>query len=166
VAEIKKVQTVMAENAYKPNVSVNLTYGGKNKNIALEDWATALQLTFTVTGKFYDRSVQAKIDQANGNEELVAIQEDDLKDQIRLDAEQSLQNLEVGVETTAANRANIELAKESLRMTQARFDNGMATTMDIMDAQLALDQAYSGYYQGVVTYLIAEAKIDLVAGKD
>ena len=51
-------------------------------------------------------------------------------------------------------------------MTGIRVDNGMATTMDIMDAQLALDQALIGYYQGIVSYLTAEAKLDLVMGKD
>ena len=50
-------------------------------------------------------------------------------------------------------------------MTEIRVDNGMATTMDIMDAQLALDQALTGYYQGVVSYLTADAKVDLVMAR-
>lgn len=166
LAEIKKTQTKMAENGYKPNVALTATYGGVNKYPSLSDWTTAFELTLSVTGKVYDRTIQTKVDQARGSEELTAIQEADLQDQIRLDAEQAIQNLELGIETTQANQANLELAKESLRMTQARFNNGMATTMDIMDAQLALDQAYNGYYQGVVTYLIAEAKIDMVTGRD
>jgi outer membrane protein TolC len=165
-AEIKKIQTVMVKNSFKPVVDLTASFGGVNKTVALDDWYTGVELVLSVKGKVYDRSVQTQIDQATGSEELTAIQEANLRDQIRLDAEQSLQNLEVGIETTVANQANLELAKESPRMTQARFDNGMSTTMDIMDAQLALDQAYSGYYQGVVTYLIAEAKIDLVTGKD
>lgn len=165
-AEMKKVLTAMEENGFKPRVDLNASYGGQNKTIAFDDWSTAFELTLSVQGKVYDRSIQAKIDQAKGNEELTAITEADSRDKIRLDAEQSLQNLGVGIENTRANQANIELAKESLRMTQARFDNGMATTMDVMDAQLALDQAYCGYYQGVVTYLLAEAKVDLVVGKD
>lgn len=51
-------------------------------------------------------------------------------------------------------------------MTEIRVDNGMATTMDIMDAQLALDQVITWYYQGIVSYLTAEVKLDLVMGKD
>jgi len=38
--------------------------------------------------------------------------------------------------------------------------------MDIMDSQLALDQALNGYYRGVVLYLTAQAKLDLAVGKD
>ena len=51
-------------------------------------------------------------------------------------------------------------------MTQIRANNDMATTVDIMDAQLALDQSLTGYYQGIVSYLTAEAKLDLVMGRD
>ena len=55
---------------------------------------------------------------------------------------------------------------ESLELTQARFEENMATTMDIMDSQLVLDQALTGYYRGIALYLTAEAKLDLTAGKD
>jgi len=126
----------------------------------------AWSVTISVGGKLYDRKIDAKIEQAKNKEDVSAIQETDLRDQIRLEAEQSLQNLTVSIETTRANQASIDLAREALRMTEIRVDNGMATTMDIMDAQLALDQALTGYYQGVVSYLTAEAKLDLVSGKD
>ncbi len=166
LAEVNQVITVMEKASYKPNVGLSVGYGGINKDINFDDWYAAWSVTFSVGGKLYDRKIHAKIEQAKNKEDLSAIQEADLRDKIRLEAEQSLQNLSVSIETTRANQASIELAKESLRMTQIRVDNGMATTMDIMDAQLALDQALTGYYQGVVSYLTAEAKIDLVTGKD
>ncbi|TCL71597.1 outer membrane protein TolC [Hydrogenispora ethanolica] len=163
-AEISKVQTELVKAGYKPDVALSASYSGAAKDFGFDGWKNLWSLTIGVKGDF-GFTTKPKIAQAKGNEELIAIKEADLKDQIRLDAEQSLQNLAEGIETTRANQANIDLAKESLRLTQARFDAGLATTMDIMDAQLALDQALSGYYQGVVSYLVAEAKIDLVVGK-
>lgn len=164
--EINQVITAMQKAGYKPNVGLNVGYNGLCIDTN-EDWyATAWSVTISVGGKLYDGKTNAKIKQAKDKEDLSAIQEADLRDKIRLEAEQSLQNLTVSIETTMANQASIELAKETLRMTEIRVDNGMATTMDIMDAQLALDQALTGYYQGIVSYLTAEAKIDLVAGRD
>lgn len=164
--ELAEIQTALAEAGYKPNVALNLGYSGLNKDIAFDDWYEAWSLTVSVTGKFFDRSVNAKVDQSKNNEDLAVIKEADLRDQVRLEAEQSLQSLEVSLEKTRASEANIELARESLRLTEARFDAGMATTMDIMDAQLALDKNLTGYYQGIVAYLEAEAKLDLVVAKD
>jgi outer membrane protein len=166
MAEMKKILTAMEEASFKPNVAVNVGYGGTNKDISMDDWYDAWSLTFSIGGKIYDRKVQAKIEQAKGEAEVTAIQEADLRDQIRFDAQQSLQNLEVSIENTRANQGSIDLAKESLRMTAIKVDNGMATTMDLMDDQLALDQALTGYYQGIVSYLVAEAKLELVVGKN
>lgn len=165
-AEIGQIVTAMEKAGYKPNAGLSVGYGGINKDVTFEDWYDAWTLTFSVGGKLYDRKIHAKIEQAKKEEELTEIQEANLRDMIRLEAEQSLQNLTVSIETTRANQASIDLAKEALRMTQIRVDNGMATTMDIMDAQLALDQALTGYYQGIVSYLTAEAKLDLVMGRD
>ena len=42
----------------------------------------------------------------------------------------------------------------------------MSTTMDIMDAELALDKASTKYYTSVSDYLTALADLDLSVGKD
>lgn len=165
-SESYRILKEMEEAAYKPNVAVSAGYAGINKDIDIKDWSCAWNLTFSVGGKLYDRKVQAKIDQVKGKEDLTAVRESGLRDQIRLEAEQSLQNLEVNLENIKVNQSTIGLAKESLRMTQIRVDNGMATTMDLMDAQLALDQALIGYYQGIVSYNIAEAKLQSVMGRE
>ncbi len=165
-AEINQIITAMEKASYKPNAGLSVGYGGVNKDVTFEDWYDAWTITFSVGGKLYDRKIHARIKQAKDNEGLTGIQDANLRDLIRLEAEQSLQNLTVSIETTRANQASIDLAKEALRMTEIRVDNGMATTMDIMDAQLALDQALTGYYQGIVSYLIAEAKLDLVMGRN
>jgi outer membrane protein len=164
LSESNKVLTAMKKASYQPNVAVSAGYGGIKEDFHDGDWNGAWMLTFSVGGKIYDRAIQAKIDQAKGKEEVTALQIADTRDQIRLEAEQSLQNLATAIANTRASQSSINLARETLRMTQIRVDNGMATTMDIMDAQLALDQALTGYYQGVVAYLTATAKLDLVMG--
>jgi outer membrane protein len=166
LTEINQVITKMQKAGYKPNLGLSVGYAGLSKDVT-EDWyATAWSITLSLGGKLYDGKINAKIEQAKNKEDLSALQEADLRDKIRLEAEQSLQNFIVSMETTRANQASIDLAKEALRMTEIRVDNGMATTMDIMDAQLALDQALTGYYQGIVSYLTAEAKLNLVMGRD
>jgi outer membrane protein len=166
MAESNQVLTIMKEASYRPNVAVSGGYGGIKEDFHEGDWTGAWMLTFSVGGKIYDRAIQAKIDQAKGKEEVTALQIADTRDQIRLEAEQALQNSATSIENIRASKASIDLAQETLRMTEIRVDNGMATTMDIMDAQLALDQALTGYYQGVVAYLTATAKLDLVMGRD
>jgi outer membrane protein TolC len=168
--EMAKVQTAMAYAGYKPTVAIVGTYEGVSYGeIDPGAWKdnSAWTLVLDVKGNFFDGFItQAKISAAKLNQKLVIINETKLRDGIYLDVEQALQNLSESLETSHANQANMELAKESLEMTEAKFEARMATTMDVRDSQVALDQALNGYYEGVSAYLTALAKLDLAVGKE
>jgi outer membrane protein TolC len=110
--------------------------------------------------------IPARVMQANENLKIAQIKETTIKDQIRLETAQALQSLEESLKTTRANQANLQLSQESLKQIQVRFSAGMATTNDITDAQVALEQTLNGYYQGISSYLTGLAKLDLITGKD
>lgn len=168
-AQITKLTTAITAAAYVPTINLSAAYSGteRGSNAFPNTDKLGLSFSLTVNGTLWNGgATQAKVAQSKGNEELTAIQESALRDQIRTEVEQSLQGITLGIETTKANQANIDLAKEGLRMAQARYDNGMGTTMDIMDAELALDTALNGYYSGVSNYLTAVAKLDMVVAND
>ncbi|HEX7715607.1 MAG TPA: TolC family protein, partial [Bacillota bacterium] len=168
LVEVAKANEALAKAGYLPNVALSYNYslqGGSD--IFLKNASNTVTLGVSLSGVAFDGfATPARVKSASENLELTRINEVNIKNQIRLETEQALQSLEESLETIRANQANIDLAQESLKMTQARFAAGMATTMDITDAQLVLDQASNGYYQGVSSYLTALAKLDLVAGKD
>jgi outer membrane protein TolC len=165
-----KAKTAIAYAGYKPTVALVGTYQGSSVgDYNPGNWNDNKQWTLVldIKGNFFDGFVTpAKVGEAKANQNLVEINEQKLRDGIDLEVEQSLQNLKESLETIFANQASIQLAKESLEMTEAKFEARMATTMDIRDSQLALDQALSGYYQGVAAYLTALAKLDLAIGKE
>jgi outer membrane protein len=167
--QMNQYQKNIAEAGYKPTVSLAGAYQGASRDYVPRHWDENKYwtLSLNISGNFFNGlATSAKVTGAQKNMELTAIQESGLRDQIKLDVEQSMQNIQESLEVIHANESNIDMAKESLGMTEARFAEGMATTMDIMDSQLALDQALNGYYRGVVLYLTAQARLDLVAGKD
>lgn len=167
--EISRYQLKLAEAGFKPNVSLVAKYQEQSLDHDISSWNESKYwtLTFNVAGNIFDGfSTAAKVTGAKENVQLTVIKESGLRDQIRLDVEQSVQNIQESLEVIRANQSNIDMAKESLGLTQARFLEGMATTMDIMDSQLALDQALNGYYRGIALYLTAEAKLDLAVGRD
>jgi outer membrane protein len=168
--EIAKTQIAMAYAGYKPTVALVGTYQGSSAGeYDPNNWDDNKQwiLTLDIKGNFFDGfQTPAKVGEAKANQKLVEINEKSLRDGIDLDVEQSLQGLKESLETSFANQSNMNLAKESLEMTEAKFEARMATTMDIRDSQLALDQASNGYYQGIASYLTAVAKLDLAIGKE
>lgn len=168
--ETQQFQLKLAEAEYKPTVALVGQYQGSSTNYEVSHWLEEENrfwtCTLNVTGNFFNGfGTAAKVKGARENVELAKIKEDRLRDRIRLEVEQSLQNLCESLEKIRANQSNINLAQETLDLTKARVEAGMATTMDMMDSQLALDQALNGYYSGIASYLTAEARLDLAVGE-
>ncbi|HBF38301.1 MAG TPA: hypothetical protein DDW50_13385, partial [Firmicutes bacterium] len=172
--EINAAQLKMAYAGYKPKVNLTASLGGStldNQTNLGTDWAGDMTKDWTlmmnVTGNFFDGfKTPSLVSQAKQTVEKAELDESYTRDTMRLDVQQAIQTIHGDVETITASKAQIDLSKENLRLTQSRFEAGMATTTDIMDAELALDKASNAYYQGVSAYLTALAQLDLSVGKD
>jgi outer membrane protein len=165
---IAGLQTEMADAGYKPAMALTASYQGTSiGKIDPGAWGdhTRWTLMLNIKGNFCDGGVTpAKVEEAKANERLVAVNVSQLRDAVYLEIEQSLQGLKENLEVIHANRANMNLAEQSVKMTRVKFESGLATTMEVRDSQLALDQALNGYYEGISAYLIALAKLDLATG--
>jgi outer membrane protein len=161
-----QVRTALAEAEYRPTLGLTGEYSRTGTEFQPLDWEPTWSLTLAITGNFYNGSAtRSKVNVSRRKEAINALEETALRDQIRLEVEQALQNQKESLETIKSNRFNMELARESLRLSQARFDAGMGTTVEIMDAQLDLDKALNGYYQGIYSFMTANAQINLVTGR-
>jgi len=58
----------------------------------------------------------------------------------------------------------IDKAREAYRISLARYREGVGTNMDVLDAQTALQQAYSNNTQALCDYNIAVARIENAVG--
>jgi outer membrane protein len=166
--EINKVQTQIDVAGYKPKVNLTGAYNGYNgTDYDFSDLTKYWSLTLEVSGNFFDGfKTPATVAKDKDNEEKALLNESNQRDTVRVDVQSAIQDLNADRETIAYSQANINLTKENLRLTQSRFSAGMSTNMDIMDAELNLDQACNTYYTNVSAYLTAQAKLDLSVGKD
>jgi outer membrane protein len=160
------LKVALAKAEYQPDLVLTGNYGGKGSDF-VDNWKATTTFTLAIQGNLNLGGVtRAKVAAAKDDQAIALLQESALKNQIRLEVQQGVQSIADSLATIRANQSNITLAQETLKYTQTRFDSGMATTIDIMDSQLALDQALNGYYQGIANYLIALAKLDQVSGKN
>ncbi len=61
-------------------------------------------------------------------------------------------------------RQSAELASESLRLTNLRYQGGESTVLEVVDAQNTLTQARNAYADGQVRYRVAIATLQTVTG--
>lgn len=162
-----KLQVKMARAGYKPNLALSYDYSGGGLEFEPGDWEKKWNLTISLTGTLFDGfATTSRVSAAKDNQKIMQNQESLLRDAVRIQVEKGLLDLQENLETIRANQSQINLSKEKLRMTQARYDAGMAATIDISDSQLDLDNALNGYYDSIRNYLAAQAKMDVTLGRD
>ncbi len=165
--QIADCNVKLAEAGYKPTVTLSPKYSGSGPDFQPGNWDKTLNLTANLSGVLFDGMITArKVAAAQDSLKIAKINQTDQRDQIGVEVEAAFRDFKEAVETINFNQANIDFAKESVRVTGSHYNAGMATTLDIADAQLNLDTTLNGYYQGVASYLTALAQLELVRGKD
>jgi len=160
-----QLQLARAENKLRADFSSN--YGIMSRlpsnllNSKFVRWDFGVNFTLPVFDGFKRSGL---VWQATSNERATRLEREKTQQQIRLALQQGLDEIAAARETIAAARANVEQAGKVLRMTEANYKYGAATTLDIVDAQLALTTAQTNLLRGLYDYSVARASLRWTMG--
>jgi outer membrane protein TolC len=87
-----------------------------------------------------------------------------VRDQIRLDVKRAWLDMTTARSSLAYNRSAIVSADEALRVVTRKYEASTATSVEVLDAQSALNQARGGYAVALYTYYSAYANIERATG--
>jgi outer membrane protein len=87
-----------------------------------------------------------------------------LEDAVRLEVEASWQEHDAALSAISIAERGVEQARESYRVTEESFKNGVATNSDVLDANTALRTAEMNRVAALARLRLAEAGLDLAAG--
>jgi HAE1 family hydrophobic/amphiphilic exporter-1 len=107
------------------------------------------------------RVAQARAQRAKAAQDTIA-----LENRIRLEAKEAFDRLNVAGRIVQVAELNVEQARRALEMTQANYNHGAATTLDVLDAQAALTLAESNLVEGLHEHASARATLRWVMGRD
>ncbi len=79
---------------------------------------------------------------------------------VELDIRKSYLNLIKAERALINMEKTLELAKEAARINKLLYDNGMATSLDVLEANAGLTQAEIGHYQLLAAYNINKLMFD------
>lgn len=79
---------------------------------------------------------------------------------IELDVRTSYLNLNNSENSLLNAEESVKLAEESEKVTKLLYDNGMATSLDLLTAESSLKSAQAGKYNALVNYNISKMKFD------
>jgi len=85
--------------------------------------------------------------------------------QVRLDVETALLNIAAARERVLATQKAIAQAEESLTIERDKYNGGKGTILDVLDAQSALLESQTSYYQALAAFNTAQAQLSFAKGE-
>jgi len=89
---------------------------------------------------------------------LARVQLEDTKNSIILEVKQKFAQFITALESVPVAEKSREIARENLNVAQARFDAGVLTVVDLLDAQNNLYEAENNYLQAIFNYNMSKAQ--------
>ncbi|MDT8902539.1 TolC family protein [Anaeroselena agilis] len=153
----------VAESGNLPTVTFGASKGWNDS--ALPDSGGDWTVSLTANWNVFDAGVtKAKVRQADAGLSKAREQARQTEDAVELEVRQqylSMQEAEKRLDTT---EVAIAKAEEDLGIAREKYDAGVGTNIDVIDAQLALAQARTNYYQALYDFNVSKAKLTRAVG--
>jgi len=127
-----------------------------------DSWDVGVTLQFDIwnnlTTVYQTTEAQAQYEQTK---DAIAM----LKDGVTLEVTQSYLSFKQAKENIQLSHLGVEQADENLRVTQQKFEAGLTTNSEMLDAEVAQLQAKLQLTQALVDYELAQAKLEKAIGE-
>jgi outer membrane protein len=163
--EIRRQQVRVARGAMLPSVSVSMNYGRQifpNEIFRFSgqqwrtDWNASVNVSVPIFSGFRR---QAEVDQARITLEQEQLRLGQLRESVHLQFEQARGERERAAATIAARQRTVDQAQRVHDLTVLRYEQGLATQLEVSDARLALLQARTNLAQAISDFRIADANL-------
>jgi HAE1 family hydrophobic/amphiphilic exporter-1 len=171
IALLERIQdqlVTVAAGDGRPSLELNAAYGysvRETGNFFTGDfakWSAAVSLRIPVFDGF---RTAGKVAQARAERSKVAQDRVALENQIRLEAKDAVDRLDVARSVLEAADLNVDQAQKAFDMTRANYGLGAASTLDVLDAQAALTQAESNRVEALYVHANARAALRYVMAR-
>ncbi len=164
--KIVKESLRIAKSEYLPTISLITNYDHeKGSEIPIDKWqnswnaAIMVELDIWNWGRTKEKVKQAKSIISQNQDSLFLLEKG-----IELEVRNAYLNLQSAEKRILVTEKAVEQSKESFRMTELRFKEGMATSTDVLDATTLRSQAETNYYQALYACYLAEEALKRAIG--
>jgi outer membrane protein TolC len=156
----------IARSNYYPGLSAVLDYGfqGTEYRFTEQDdyWMASLILEWNIFNGFQDK---AKLEQAKLETKKMQTREEEIKRHIELEVERIYDDLIVASKSIDVTRQQLESARASFKIVQRKYEQGMATQVEYLDAQTTLTNASISAVISKYDFYITYAEFERIAAK-
>lgn len=120
-----------------------------------------------VTYNFYDGgATKAKVNQAKQDLLVARETEQKTRESVQLEVKQAYLNIRSAAQKVEETQTVVDQARENYRIQNIRYQAGVGINLDVLDAQLSLNEAQVNHIQALYDYNVGIAKLEQVMGVD
>lgn len=120
-----------------------------------------------VTYNFYDGgATKAKVNQAKQDFLVARETEQKTREAVQLEVKQAYLNIRSAAQKVEETQTVVDQAHENYRIQNIRYQAGVGINLDVLDAQLSLNEAQVNHIQALYDYNVGIAKLEQVMGVD
>jgi outer membrane protein TolC len=175
-AEIKamKIQKQMADKSLslarannKPTLYGIANYSYLNPFYSVKKWDYDWNLGFLVSVNLFDGfATRSKVAQAKSGLYELDLVEKQIQEGIKLEVSQAISDLNLAKENISSQEENVNQAKKALEIAKVQYAEGVITSLEEMDTQLALTIAQINYLSALTDYVVARARYHKAIGEE
>jgi outer membrane protein TolC len=137
--------------------------GGHRDTFPLQPtWSVQLSLNVPIFDGFRTTN---RVEESLRNYYVIRAQEEQQRQQVALDVEQSYLRLVELQERIKANEAAAQAARENLDLANGRYQVGVGSIIEVTDAQTLYTDAQTTYIRAIYDYRIADAQLLRAIGR-
>ncbi len=138
-----QVQTELASLGDKPSLNVNLTVGAKNGyvphlNALKPNWVAGMSVDVPL---FNGYRTLSQVEESRAALDEARLRTRVLARNVRMQVEQAIASVRASQEKIGTSELQVEQAQEALRLANTRYQAGVVTNLDVLDAQTSLSEA-------------------------
>lgn len=153
----------IAQSNKRPSVSLSASTGWNDRLLPTDDtnWSVGASASWNI----FDAGVtKSQVNQAESSLNKARLELEQTVDSIEQEVRQSYLNMKEAEKRLQTTEVTVNKAKEDLYIAQETYKAGVATNLDVFDAQLALTQAKTNHVQALYDYNVNKAKLDKAMG--
>jgi outer membrane protein TolC len=146
-----------------PQIAFEMDYGaiGVNPNNSYGTLDVAGQVTAPL---FEEGKLRGDARVADASLRLAQAEENNLEGQVRADVEDSILDIQAAAKLVKVAQSNVELAQETLREAQERFQSGVSDNLAVSQAQASVAQADDQYVSSLYQHNLAKLSLARAIG--
>ena len=168
--EAAEARLQAAGSTARPTVALagGVDYGRPNPRLfpRTNEWRDSWDISVTASWLLWDSGRRAaEVGEASASERALRARLDEFDSLIALEIRQRRLDVDAGVAAARAAAEGVRSAAEARRVVDERFAAGVATSTDMLDAQVALLQAELDRTRALASARIAEARLARALGR-